>query len=76
MNSLSISLADTVFSIGVEIIFLVQGKICTYIIPLDFVGQVCFGKINFTLASLQTKIAPLIVLLSIHLNATNGEELL
>ena len=40
MNSLSISLADTVFSIVVELIFLVQGKICTYIIPLAFVGQV------------------------------------
>jgi hypothetical protein len=40
MNSLSISVADTVFSIVVELIFLVQGKICTYIIPLAFVGQV------------------------------------
>lgn len=39
MNSLSISLADTVFSIVVELIFLVQGNICTYIIPIAFVGQ-------------------------------------
>jgi len=40
MNSLSISLADTVFTIVVELIFLVQALICTYIIPLAFVGQV------------------------------------
>ena len=45
MNSLSISVADTVFSIGVEVIFLVQGKICTYIIPLTFVGQVSSDSI-------------------------------
>ena len=40
MNSLSVSVADTVFSIVVELIFLVQGNLCTYIIPLASVGQV------------------------------------
>ena len=38
MSSISVMIADTVFSLVVESIFLVQGKLCSFL-PIELVGQ-------------------------------------
>ena len=38
MSSISVMIADTVFSLVVESVFLVQAKICSFL-PIKFIGR-------------------------------------